>query len=207
MAALEIGARFLGSIDHLSSSIYPPAVPWQRQQFPRRQRLGRVISKMDVPDFLPATWGESRLKKPLGPTLALTAEDTILQQLDALQENDRPYPDHGIEVMYRFAAFDPFSRSNYFGRYLDLGQFERFRRIYHHQTYRVLLGHKERRTLSSLRVSEHSLKERIWIQGARPDEEGTFEFTLVQMVGGSWDGYWLTESLIHDGEGLGTIPY
>lgn len=34
-------------------------------------------------------------------------------------------------VMYRFAAFDPFERSKFFGRSFDLGQFERFRRVFH----------------------------------------------------------------------------
>ena len=24
----------------------------------------------------------------------------------------------------------------------------------------------------------------------------------VQQVGGNWDGYWLTESILHDGDGL-----
>jgi len=33
-------------------------------------------------------------------------------------------------------------------------QFERFRRIFHHSTYRVLLGHKERKIMSSLFVEE-----------------------------------------------------
>ena len=33
----------------------------------------------------------------------------------ALQHNSFPSPDHGIEVMYRFSAFDPFSSSGYFG--------------------------------------------------------------------------------------------
>lgn len=33
----------------------------------------------------------------------------------ALRTNDKPYFDHGIEVMYRFASFDPFQRCKYFG--------------------------------------------------------------------------------------------
>jgi len=33
-------------------------------------------------------------------------------------------------------------------------QFERFRRIFHHSTYRVLLGHKERKIMSTLFVEE-----------------------------------------------------
>ena len=34
---------------------------------------------------------------------------------EALQKNGVPYADHGVEVMYRFANIDPFSRSKYFG--------------------------------------------------------------------------------------------
>lgn len=30
-----------------------------------------------------------------------------------------------VQVLYKFANFDPFARSSYFGRSLDLGQFER----------------------------------------------------------------------------------
>lgn len=31
---------------------------------------------------------------------------------------------------------------------------------------------------------------------------------LTQRIGGSWDGYWLTESLLHDGNGFnGGIAY
>ncbi|KAF0926994.1 hypothetical protein E2562_029221 [Oryza meyeriana var. granulata] len=67
-------------------------------------------------------------------------EEAVECQLEALKYNDQPRQDYGIEVMYRFAGFDPFERSTYFGRQFDLGQ----------------------------------------------------------RIGGSWDGYWLTESLIND---------
>lgn len=169
-------------------------------------RRSCVFAAADVPDFLPATWAKP--DKPIGPTVDLTAEQVTLVQLNALQDNDKPYADHGIEVMYRFAGFDPFKRSVYFGPLFDLGQFERFRRILHHSSFRVLLGHTDRRILSSLFVNEHCFKQRVWVVGARPGEEEIYEFTLVQRVGGSWDGYWLTESLRHDGEGAsGGIAY
>jgi hypothetical protein len=33
-------------------------------------------------------------------------------------------------------------------------------------------------------------------------------FSWIQRVGGNWDGYWLTESLRHDGDGItGSIAY
>ncbi|XP_042497102.1 uncharacterized protein LOC122075942 isoform X1 [Macadamia integrifolia] len=168
----------------------------------------RCRASAEIPDFLSADWLESRQKRPFGPRLSFSAEEAVQHQLDALKYNDQPRQDYGVEVMYRFAGFDPFERSTYFGPFFDLGQFERFRRIFHHSTYRVLLGHKERRILSSLWVKENRFKQRVWIRGARPEEEEIFQFTMFQRVGGSWDGYWLTESLLHDGDGFaGGVAY
>ncbi|KAK3033869.1 hypothetical protein RJ639_032774 [Escallonia herrerae] len=168
----------------------------------------RFRASADVPDFLSADWLGSRRKRPFGPRLSFSAEEAVRYQLDALMFNDQPRQDYGIEVMYRFAGFDPFERSTYFGPFFDLGQFERFRRIFHHSTYRVLLGHKERKILSTLQVVENRYKERIWIRGARPEEEEVFQFTMVQKVGGCWDGYWLTESVLHDGDSFaGGVAY
>ncbi|KAB2016675.1 hypothetical protein E1A91_D08G113600v1 [Gossypium mustelinum] len=138
-------------------------------------------SSADIPDFLSAHWLESRRKRPFGPRLTFSAEEAVQHQLDALKYNDQPRQDYGIEVMYRFAGFDPFERSTYFGPFFDLGQFERFRRIFHHSSYRVLLGHKERKILSSLFVKENQFKQRVWILGSRPNEEEIFEFTMVQV--------------------------
>ncbi|XP_042002206.1 uncharacterized protein LOC121751523 isoform X1 [Salvia splendens] len=162
----------------------------------------------DVPDFFSADWLESRRKRPFGPRLSFSADEAVRHQLDALMFNDQPRPDYGIEVMYRFAGFDPFERSTYFGPFFDLGQFERFRRIFHHSSYRALLGHRERKILSSLNVDEYCFKQRVWIRGARPEEEEVFQFTMIQKVGGSWDGYWLTESVLHDGDSFsGGVAY
>ncbi|CAI9755625.1 unnamed protein product [Fraxinus pennsylvanica] len=165
-------------------------------------------SASDVPDSLSPDWIESHRKRPSGPRLSFSAEEAVRYQLDALMFNDQPRPDYGIEVMYRFAGFDPFERSTYFGPFFDLGQFERFRRIFHHSSYRVLLGHRERKILSNLLVKENRYKQRVWVRGARPEEEEIFQFTMVQRVGGSWDGYWLTESLLHDGDSFsGGVAY
>ncbi|CAL0327223.1 unnamed protein product [Lupinus luteus] len=179
-----------------SSLFSPPrAVVFNRN---RTCQTSRFKAAADVPDFLSADWFESRKKRPSGPRLDFSAEDAVNFQLQALKHNDQPRQDYGIEVMYRFAGFDPFVRSTYFGPFFDLGQFERFRRIFHHSTYRVLLGHKERKIMSSLFVEENKYKQRVWIRGSRPEEEEIFQFTMVQRVGGCWDGYWLTESLLHD---------
>ncbi|GJP62433.1 hypothetical protein CLOP_g19497 [Closterium sp. NIES-67] len=141
-----------------------------------RGACGGTRCSAGVPDYLPASWKRGTDEKPLGPRLELSAEEAVQQQLWALQCNDHPYPDHGVEVMYRFAGFDPFERSRYFGPRFDLGQVR--------------------------------MKQRVQVEGLRPGELETFEFTLEQREGGSWDGYWFTESLVHDGEGLtGGVAY
>ncbi|KAG2617363.1 hypothetical protein PVAP13_3NG180348 [Panicum virgatum] len=147
-------------------------------------RLRVSAASSDVPDFLSSNWLETLKRKPFGPRLNFSAEEAVEYQLESLKYNDQPRQDYGIEVMYRFAGFDPFERSTYFGR---------------HHTYRVLLGHKERKILSSLWVEENQFKQRVWVQGACPEEEGIFQFTMVQRVGGS---------LINDGDAFsGGIAY
>lgn len=120
-------------------------------------------------------------------------------QLQALTANNDPYPDHGIEVLYRFANFDPFARSRYFGRPFDLGQFERFRRIFHTPYYRVILSHSEAQVLSTLEVNEFTWKQRLLVRGTNGVEQQVYEFTMAMHLGGRYDGYWFTQSLICDG--------
>lgn len=62
-----------------------------------------------------------RRSNKLSPSLLLTREAAMEAQLKALKNNNFPTSDHGLEVMYRFAGFDPWQRSVYFGRSLDLG--------------------------------------------------------------------------------------
>ncbi|XP_020592657.1 uncharacterized protein LOC110033124 isoform X3 [Phalaenopsis equestris] len=153
----------------------------------------RASSTAPIPDFFSSEWLESRKKRPFGPKLEFSAEEAVQCQLDALKYNDQPREDYGIEVMYRV---------------LLTITFERFRRLFHHSTYRVLLCHKEQKILSSLWVQENQFKQRVLIKGSRPEEEEIFQFTMIQKIGGCWDGYWLTESLLHDRDVfLGGVAY
>jgi hypothetical protein len=56
-------------------------------------------------------------------------------------------------VLYRFAGFDPFQRTSYFGVTLDLGQYERFRRIMYTPYFVSLLNLSDWELISSLEVS------------------------------------------------------
>lgn len=120
-------------------------------------------------------------------------------QLQALADNNKPWVDHGIEVLYRFAAFDVFQRSNYFGRSWDLGQFERFRRLVRDKPYDVLLQHTDYRVNSTLQVSDTRWMQRVWVLGFAEKQSAVFDFHMVQRCGGRHDGYWYTERLLCDG--------
>lgn len=77
----------------------------------------------------------------------------FLPCLQALHNNHSPHSDAGIEVLYRFAGFDPFQRTSYFGVTLDLGQYERFRRIMYTPYFVSLLNLSDWELISSLEVS------------------------------------------------------
>ena len=132
----------------------------------------------------------------LAPSLWLTREAAVEAQLKALQHNNFPTIDHGIEVMYRFTNFDPFARSNYFGVNLDLGQFERFRRIFYTKCYLTLLSHTEHKMVSSLEIEEDQWIVRVLVRNDwRKGEENIYEFTMKQRQGGKYDGFWFTDAL------------
>lgn len=141
-----------------------------------------------------------RLKKRYTPSLKYTREEAIKMQLEALQNNNEPYFDHGIEVLYRFAGrhLDPFLPSNYFGRPLDLGQFERFRRIMNTECFRILVNHTNFEFLSTLQVSEYVWKTRVSVSNSFTKRHAIFEFSMVREFGGRYDGIWFCESLICD---------
>lgn len=134
-------------------------------------------------------------RKELWPSFEFSKEEAIQLQLDALKDNNKPYPDHGVEILYRFSNLDPFQRSEYFGRSLDLGQFERFRRVMHTPYYQPLLDHVDVQLLSSFEVNEFAYKQRLRVTGTA-NEQRVYEITMIQRLGGRYDGYWFTDSLI-----------
>ncbi|KAG4952419.1 hypothetical protein JHK85_046286 [Glycine max] len=69
-----------------------------------RNRTSHFKATAQVPNFL----------------FADCAEDVVHYQLEALKYNDQPRPNYGIEVMYRFAGFDPFERYILLLRYVNV---------------------------------------------------------------------------------------
>jgi hypothetical protein len=123
---------------------------------------------------------EDELRRHYSPALSLGVEDTVFRILEALRNNNEPYYDFGVEVLYRFSGAHcaPFGPSTFFGRPLDLGQFERFRRVMNTEKLRVLIGHTDVEVLSRLDLSERKAKVRVKTANAYTKLEGVFEFTL-----------------------------
>lgn len=153
--------------------------------------------------------GKRTSENDFRPSLKYSREEAIMKQLEALQDNNEPYTDHGIEVLYRFAGrhLDPFVPSFYFGRSLDLGQFERFRRIMNTECYRILVNHTEYEICSGLEVSEGVWKSRVMVKNAWQKREAMFEFTMVRELGGRYDGIWFCQRLICQDDEAGRHIY
>jgi len=83
--------------------------------------------------------------------------------------------------MYRFAAFDPFERSKYFGRSFDLGQFERFRRVFHTPAYKTLINHDSATVVGRFVMGEGRAALRVLAKHDRPLEEQTYTITMIQV--------------------------
>jgi len=91
---------------------------------------------------------------------AQLSPDTMLSALlDALRDSRR---DDGIEALYNFAGIDVWSvRHTFFGRVMDLGQFERFKRVIAMQPYDAMLRHTRRSVLAALTLGPNTYVARV----------------------------------------------
>ena len=64
---------------------------------------------------------------------------------------------------------------------MDLGQFERFRRIMHTPYFATLLEHRQAQVLSTLQLSERKVRLRLEVVGYKHDDLRVYEMTMVQV--------------------------
>ncbi|KAK9818881.1 hypothetical protein WJX74_007479 [Apatococcus lobatus] len=86
------------------------------------------------------------------PSKDLSPEQTVQVQLEALQNNDHPWPSHGVQTMYEFGEdIGGMERSRYFGYSKDLyhrdhfdGQFlNEFPDLIGHASYKVISSNEQ----------------------------------------------------------------
>ena len=70
----------------------------------------------------------------------------------------------------------------------------------HTPRYRPLLGHVALSVLSTLRVSDRVVWQRVRVTAWRARETACYCLTMQQQLGGRRDGFWLATSLSCDSE-------
>ncbi|MFV2032813.1 MAG: DUF4864 domain-containing protein [Gammaproteobacteria bacterium] len=118
------------------------------------------------------------------PNTTLQPVDVVKIILDALANNDTPYPDAGIETTFNFAS--PANKAN-------TGPLERFTSMVKGPVFGSMVGHK------SYEVSEVVMKEYLAYQVVRLiTAKGAtvhFAFRLGLQNEGEFKGMWMTEAV------------
>ncbi|KAJ8901819.1 hypothetical protein NDN08_004024 [Rhodosorus marinus] len=133
-------------------------------------------------------------------------EKTLDSLLEALQKNVKfgPRKDEGLEALYTFANFSVWQvNGHFFGRRMDLGQFESFRRVMITKPYEIVVNHDHREVLSALRLAANTYHSRITFVnddsfGSKPM---TFHFTMTKTRLGQYDT-WMVDSMLPDEDSL-----
>lgn len=129
-----------------------------------------------------------------------SAEETLEELLTALRENSwtGPMKDDGIDALYAFANVDVWELTHrFFGRKMDLGQFERFKRVISANPYAILLSAHNRQVLSAIHVAGETYICRIRFDAPRRDSS-VFTFTLSRAAFGDNNNSWMVDSIIHN---------
>lgn len=131
----------------------------------------------------------------------LSAPATLSALLDALRADAR---DEGIDALYAFANVDVWSvKHTFFGRMMDLGQFERFKRVVVAPPYDVMLRHSHRAVVAALTLGPAEYVTRVRFLAPRR-EPVVLVFRLVRRTLASEldrgpPPSWMVDSILLDG--------
>ena len=118
------------------------------------------------------------------PSPALAPERVVAIQLDALQHNDTPSPDFGIETTFAFAS--PANR-------VATGPFDRFASLVKAPAYRPMLNFV-RAELGPMRVEGDQARQRVTVVTAG-GRRVSYIFLLSRQQGGAYAGCWMTDGV------------
>jgi hypothetical protein len=123
------------------------------------------------------------------PSPDLSPEEVVRLQVEALQHNDEPHPDAGIEAAFRFAS--PENKR-------ATGPLDRFTEMVKGPVYGAMLGF-ERAEYGEMRVEGDQAAQRITL--VQPDgQRVSYVFGLSKQSGGEYDGCWMTDSVMRETE-------
>ena len=121
------------------------------------------------------------------PSPDLSPEAVVRLQVEALQRNDEPHSDAGIEAAFRFAS--PANRR-------ATGPLERFTAMVKGPAYGAMLGF-ERAEYGEMRVDGDRAAQRVVL--VQPDgRRVSYVFGLSKQRGGTYDECWMTDSVLRE---------
>ena len=119
------------------------------------------------------------------PSPEWTAAEVVRLQVEALQRNDSPHDDAGIETAFEFAS--PGNRA-------ATGPLPRFAAMVHGPAYRDMLDF-ERAEYGPVRVDGDQAVQEVTL--VQPDgRRATYVFGLSRQSGGRYDGCWMTDAVV-----------
>lgn len=142
---------------------------------------GEVPSAVAAPtqtsDALP---GDSRFPDP-----KLSPADVVRIQLQAMQANDVPHKNAGIEVAFRFAS--PRNK-------MTTGPLARFIDLVNNPVYRPMLNHRKV-DFGQLEIEEDKAVQPVIVIGSNGERTG-YLFALSKQGSGRYASCWMTDAVI-----------
>ncbi len=118
------------------------------------------------------------------PDPSLSPEDVVSIQIEALQHNDTPYEDRGIEVTFNFAS--PTNKRM-------TGPLERFKVMVRNPIYGPMINHRSAEYVNVRIVGDLALVDVI-LQSKDGQYLG-YRFTLSRQHGNQYEGSWMTDAV------------
>ena len=171
-----VAAALLGSALAL-----PATAPRAQSQRSLRQRQGASQTASAAGT---AAVGVAAGARRTRPSPALSPEQVVSIQLDALQHNDTPTRDHGIEISYAFTA--PENR-------LPGGPLDRFADVARGSLYAPMLNHRSVER-GPMHVQGDEARQRVTVV-SESGTRVTYIFMLSRQRGGEYDGCWMTDGV------------
>ena len=121
----------------------------------------------------------------LRPRPAYAPDQVVRIQIEALGDNDRPHPDAGIEITFRFAS--PANRK-------VTGPLPRFIEMVHNPAYRPMLNHRGARYGKLKREGDHA--SQTVILKTRDGNRVGYLFQLSRQSEAPYKDCWMTDSVM-----------
>ena len=119
------------------------------------------------------------------PDPSLSPRDVVSIQIEALQQNDTPYQDRGIEVTFNFAS--PTNKR-------VTGPLKRFTLMVHNPTYGPMIDRRSAK-YENLKVEGDIARIDVILISDEGEYVG-YRFILSRQHGNNYDGSWMTDAVM-----------